>query len=138
MATNSLEDVKINIKIKLAGLWVSLVLCYIYGDYFGLYTPNTLEDIIAGKMGPLGNVTEGILVGVSVMMSIPSLMVFLSLVLKPKISRWLNIIFGIIYTLIMIITIPGSWFYYIYFGIIEIAITLAIVWYAWRWPKVAV
>ena len=58
--------------------------CYIYGDYFGLYKPGALQGILKGEMGPLGPTTQGILLGTSVLMAIPSLMVFLSLVLSPS------------------------------------------------------
>jgi hypothetical protein len=69
------------------------------------------------------------------MMSIPSLMVFLSLVLKPNLNRWLNIILGILYTLIILATMPHAWLYYLYLGVIEAVLTLLIAWVAWTWPK---
>lgn len=48
------HNVKIDVKMKISALWVSLMLCYIYGDYFGLYKPGTLEAMLQGRMGPLG------------------------------------------------------------------------------------
>jgi hypothetical protein len=69
------------------------------------------------------------------MMAIPSVMVFLSLVLTPRLSRWLNVIFGVIYTVIIVLTIPGEWVFYVFFGVVELVLTLFIVWYAWTWPK---
>ena len=69
------------------------------------------------------------------MMAVPSVMVFLSLALKPTLSRWSNIVLGIIYTLIILITLPGAWAFYILFGIIEAVLTSLIAWYAWSWPK---
>jgi ABC-type Co2+ transport system permease subunit len=62
-------------------------------------------------------------------------MVFLSLALKPDLNRWANIILGVIYTLIILITMPGSWAFYIFLGIVEGVLTALIVWYAWNWPK---
>jgi len=47
------EDPKINIRLILAGLWISTMLCYIYGDIIHLFKPGALEDMIAGNMGPL-------------------------------------------------------------------------------------
>ncbi len=40
---HGLEDLKINVKIKLAALWASVMFCYIYADYFGLYEPGKLQ-----------------------------------------------------------------------------------------------
>ena len=68
-------------------------------------------------------------------MVIPSLMPFLSLVLPAGVNRWMNIVFGAVYSVIMILVIRGGWHFYILYGLIEITLTLLIVWYAWTWPK---
>ena len=122
------------VKLKLAALWTSVMFLYIYADYFGLYIPGALQKMIAGRMGPLGPTTQGVLLGASTMMAIPSVMIFLSVALKPAINRWLNIIFGALFTLIILITM-WSWYFYIFYGVIEIALTVAVVYYAWTWPK---
>ena len=134
-AETALEDIKIHVKMKISALWVSVMFCYIYGDYFGLYQPGVLRGMLEGKMGPFGPTIQGILLGTSLMMAIPSVMVFLSLALKPNLNRLVNIILGVIYTVIMLITMPGSWAFYIFFGFVEVLLTALIVWYAWNWPK---
>ncbi len=136
----SLEDVKINVKMKLSALWVAVMLCYIYGDIFTLNVPGIVEKIIAGKMMGLVSVTPMLLIGSSILMTIPSIMVFLSLALKPKINRWANIILGLLYTFVMLFTMLIDSFdpwraFYMFLGIIEVAVTLLIVSYAWKWPK---
>jgi hypothetical protein len=68
------------------------------------------------------------------MMSIPSIMIFLSVALKPKLNRGLNIVFGLLFTLIILITMWG-WKFYIFYGVVEVALTGLIVWYAWKWPR---
>jgi hypothetical protein len=67
--------------------------------------------------------------------SIAVITVFLSLVLKPSLNRWLNISLGTIYTWVILLTMPGAWMFYIFLGVIEIVLTALIVWYAWKWPK---
>ncbi len=131
-----LEDYKINIKLKLSALWASVMFLYLYGDYFSLYKTGTLEHMLAGQIGPLGQVTQGILLGTSILMAIPALMVFLSLILKPVVNRWSNTVLGIIYTIIMLVTMLGEWYYYIFLGVLEVTLTSLIVWYAWTWPKI--
>ena len=134
--TSDFEDFKVNVKIKLSALWVSVMFCYVYGDYFSLYVPKTIEGFINGKT-LLDNPLK--LFAASILMAIPALMVFLSIALKPKISRWLNIIFGTIYTAIMMLiaitSIAPWWTFYVFLAIVEIVITSIIVWYAWKWPK---
>lgn len=46
----ALEDIKVNVKLKLAALWASFMFLYIYVDYFHLFMPGSIEDILAGKM----------------------------------------------------------------------------------------
>ena len=130
----NLENVKIHVQFKLSALWASVMVLYIYADYFGLFVPGQLQGMLAGKMGPLGPTTQGVLLGTSVMMAIPSLMIFLSLVLTPSLNRWLNIIFGVLYTLIILVTM-WDWAFYIFFGVLEVTLTGLIAWYAWCWPK---
>ncbi len=129
------DDVRIHVKMKISALWVSVMLCYIYGDYFGLYEPGKLKGMLEGIMGPLGPTTQGVLLGTSILMAIPAVMVFLSLVLKPGPNRWANMILGAIYTLIMLITMRGAWAFYQFLGVVEVALTGLIVWYAWHWPR---
>jgi hypothetical protein len=130
-----MEDVKINVKIKLSALWVAVTLCYLYGDVFGFFEPGIIEEIIAGA--PRGiQITQVTLLAMAISMAIPSVMVFLSLTLKYKANRWANIILGIFYTCFMLFTMLGSTYaYYIFLGIVEVVLTALIVWYAWKWPK---
>ena len=71
-------DAPVAIRQKLSALWASVMLCYVYGDFFGLFSPGKLMRMNAGEFGPLGQATPAVLVGVSVMMAIPALMIFLS------------------------------------------------------------
>ena len=130
-----MSDIKVHVRFKLAALWTSLMFCYIYADYFGMYQPGQLQAMLRGQMGPLGTATQGVLVGAAVMLIVPSLMIFLSIALTPGFTRWLNIVFGIVYTVIIALTMVGAWDFYILYGIIEIALQLLVVWYAWTWPK---
>ena len=130
----ALEDFRINVKLKLAGLWTAVMFLYIYADYFGLYVPGRLQHMLEGRMGPFGPTTQVVLLGTSAMLAIPSVMIVLSLVLKPALNRWLNIIFGLLYTLIILVTM-WSWYFYIVYGVIEIALTMLVAWYAWTWPR---
>jgi len=128
-----MNDAPIDVRIKLSAIWASVMSCYIYADYFGLYVPGTLKKMLAGRMGPLGPTTQGVLLGTSLMLAIPAVMIFLSVALKPVLIRWLNIVFGVVYTVIILITMWG-WAFYIFYGVIEVTLTSLAVWYAWRWP----
>lgn len=132
-----LQDTKIDVKIKLAGLWASTIFCYLYGDYFELYVPGKLSSMLDGKILPLGAVTQEILVGTAFMLALQSVMVCLCLFMKPSISKWVNFTFGLLFAAIvgMVIT-QGGWMFYKMLGLVEISLLLAIVWQAWNWPRV--
>ena len=138
MAETRLDDPKIPVRFKLAALWASLMFCYVYGDYFGLFKPGALQGMLDGHMGPLGPTTQAVLLGTSLLMAVPSVMVFLSLALPAGICRWTSILLGLAYTLIMAVSMPGAWTFYLALGVIEIVLSLSIAWHAWRWPRQAV
>ena len=133
-ARPALEDSKINVKIKLSALWASVMFCYIYADYFGLFVPGAMQSMLNGQMRPLGATTQGVLVGTSLMLAIPSLMIFLSVALPPVVNRRLNIVVGAFYTGIILITMWG-WAFFIFYGVIEVSLTSLVVYYALKWPK---
>ena len=141
MTTNNntakvLDDVKINVKIKLSAIWVTLMLFYIYADILGFYTPGTIEQVVSGEIGGV-QITDGFLFIMAIWMAVPSVMVFLSLALKANVNRWVNIIAAIASILVL-----GTTFFvgefsprYTFQAIVEGVLILLIIWYAWKWPK---
>jgi len=131
-----MKDFEINIKLKLAALWTAATFCYLYGDYFELYTPDKVESLISGE-----NVLSSpmALFIASLIMVIPPLMIVASLLLKPKPNKWLNIIFGAIFTIMQILVAFGSitpWYsFYVFLAIVEAILTAVIVWNAYKWQR---
>lgn len=131
-----LENPTVNIKIKLSALWASVVFCYLYGDYFELYTPEKVNSLLTGS-----NVLDSPskLLIASIILAIPSVMVGLSILLNPKVNRVLNLVFGTIFTLMMLLIGFNSltpWYsFYVFLAFLESIITISIVWFAWKWPK---
>jgi len=133
------EDVKINVKLKLSALWVAVMFLYVYADVRAFYEPGIIEQIISGEFAEVGiTTTQALMLGL-ITMTPPSVMVFLSLILKAKLNRWVNIIFGIFYTGFVLITqfgiILDTSLNFLYSGIVEVILTGLIVWYALTWPK---
>ena len=128
------DDIRVHVRFRLSALWASVMFCYLYGDYFGLYVPGKLQHMLDGH-GPIGPTSQGSLVAASLLLAAPGLMVFLSLALRPALSRWLNINLGVFFSLIVAATLPGALEFYIALGVIEISLTVWITWLAWRWPR---
>ena len=124
---------ELSTKIKLAGLWTSLMILYIYADIFSFYRPGVLGHITEGFMGPLqANQTNIAVAGL--LMAIPALMITFSLVWSSKVSKILNIAISILYVFVNIANLIGeSWIYYIFYGVIEILINLYIIYIAFKW-----
>lgn len=135
--TTTFEDPKINIKVKLAGLWASVMFIFIYVDYFGLYIPGFMQKILEGEVGHTGlEINQTFLLLVIILMIIPSLMIFLSLALKAKVNRLTNIIAAVFKIVVVVAAMIGeTWIYYIFASIVELILLSLIVWYAWKWPE---
>ena len=72
----ALEDIKLNVKLKLAALWASFMFLYIYVDYFHLYMPGSIEDILAGEVFTFDISYVFLLIAMTFVI-IPALMIFL-------------------------------------------------------------
>ena len=133
--TAEMEDVKINVKLKISALWIATLFAFAYVDIFGFMKTGEIERIMAGKIVTF-QIDQVFLFSVTLYMLIPSIMVFLSLVLKPKVNRWTNIIIGILYFVLNLASCIGeTWAFYIFGSVVESLLLLLIIWYAWKWPK---
>jgi hypothetical protein len=131
--TAELEDVKINVKIKLSALWVAVMFLYVYADIRGLYETGSIEGLIAGELGGF-KINQVFLLVSALIMAIPSVMVFLSLALKPKANRWANIIVAIFFVVLNLIGLGTyPWGYDKFLIIVGLVFNALIVWYAWKW-----
>mgnify|MGYP007011069087 CR=1 FL=1 len=131
-----LEDFKINIRIQLSALWTSVMFCYIYGDYFELYVPKKVEGLLNGQ-NMLDSPVKLFLA--TLILTIPALMIFLSLILSPILTRWLNIGLGLfltLFTLLVGISSLSEWrTFYVFLSFLESILTIIIIVKAWNWPK---
>ena len=119
-----------DIRVRLSVLWVFASLNYLWGDVMQLFT------LVGSSNAP--QMSQGKLVGFSIIVEIPVVMTVLSRILKPSANRWANIIAGSLLTAVVLLTtISNPTFGYLFFGTIEIACTSLIAWYAWRSPREA-
>jgi hypothetical protein len=91
---------------------------------------------VAGNIGGM-TVSQGFLLAAGVLVEIPMAMVLLSAVLGFRANRWANIVAGAVMTVVQVATLfaktPAP--YYVFFSVIEIGCTAAVVWLAWRWSR---
>jgi Family of unknown function (DUF6326) len=133
-AETTLKPFSVNVRIKISALWTSMLFVFAYVDLFSLYRRDVRADLDAGEVSGF-TINQSFLLGTTVYVVIPSLMVFLALILRPRASRIANIALSILYALTIIAGAIGDWGYYILGSAIEVALLAAVVYYAWTWPK---
>jgi hypothetical protein len=119
------------IRIKLSGIWVSLMLTYLLGDVLRIFS----GDFNAGQVGGM-QVSQGMYLFMAILMVLPVLMVFLSLNLPYKANRWANILvsaFFFIFNLVGLPTYPSA--YDKFLIVVGLLFNILTVWYAWKWLK---
>jgi hypothetical protein len=134
---NALEDKKVSVQIKIATLWTSLMFLIIYIDYFALYMPGIMEDIQKGRAFVF-DITQGFLLAALTIVTIPALMIFLSVALPAKINRWTNIIIAAVNIPLILFNLAGeAWPHMVIGASIEVVLLCLIIRYAWKWPRIA-
>jgi len=133
----NLEDRQAGTGTKLALFWTALMFFYIYNDIFSMFQPGHVAELADGTLGGI-QFTQPVLVAAALLMSLPGLMVILSLLLKANANRIVNIVFGIFHILVLIATQfmgeTASWVYWRLYEIIEVVILVLITVTAFRWP----
>lgn len=119
-------------QIKLAALWVCLMLTYLLGDVLRIFS----GDFVPGQMGSKGGMplTQTMLLGIAVIMLMPILMVFLTLILNQPVNRWVNILVAVFFFLFNLVGLPTYPSAYDQFLIVVgLGFNVLTVWYAWTW-----
>jgi hypothetical protein len=121
-----------DVKIKLSALWVALMLAYQQGDIMRLYS----GDFMPGGTIDGFPVTQIMWLGMNIMMSIPIIMVYLSITLNYKANRRANLIFAIFFFGFNLIGLPTYPSLYDQFLIIlGLGFNVLTVWHAWKWNE---
>lgn len=130
------EDNKVDVKLKIASLWASFMFLYIYVDYFALYMPNKIADILEGKVFVF-EISQVFIFVALALATIPMGMIFLSVALPARINRLTNIIVAIALIPYMLLNLSGEAWAHMYFAaIVEVILLCLIIRYARKWPRI--
>ncbi len=116
-------------RITLSALWVALVLTYLYGDVLRIFSGDFKAGDMVGKQ-----FTQGMWLGIAILMTIPIAMVVLSLTLDYPTVRWANIVVAILlfgFNLIGLPTYPSA--YDKFLIVVGLVWNVLTVWYGWKW-----
>ena len=134
------QDTRIDVKLVLSALWIAMLIVFAYVDIFGFLRADALRAALDGKMAATGiTVDQVFLVFTIVYILVPTLMVVLSLVLRPRVNRIVNIVVALFYAVsIIALCIGEGWVYYLLGSAVEVVLLVAIVRTAWTWPRTQV
>ncbi|MCA0218426.1 MAG: DUF6326 family protein [Actinobacteria bacterium] len=132
------ETSVIAVQAKLAAAWTSLMFLIIYIDYFHLYQPGEIDDIRGGVIFAF-DISGTLLTIFFAIIAIPALMVMLSVTLRPRVNRAVNLVVASLYIPICVFNAAGAtsdWaFYYVVTIGVEVLILAFILRTAWTWPR---
>ena len=118
-----------DVHIKLAAVWVALMLTYLLGDVLRIFS----GDFKPGEIGGM-EVSSNLYLGMAALMLLPILMVFLVLVLPDGVNRWANIMVAALFFIFNLVGLPTYASAYDKFLIgVSLVFNLLTIWYAWRW-----
>ncbi len=117
-------------QIKLSAIWVALMLTYLLGDVLRIFSGDFQKMMTEGNI----KFTQGMWLGISMLMLIPILMVVLSVILPQPVNRWTNIIVAVFFFLFNLVGLPTYPSAYDRFLIVVgLVFNVLTVWFAWRW-----
>jgi hypothetical protein len=116
-------------KITLAIIWIAVMLTYLLGDVIRIFSGDVTPGEIQGM-----KFTQGMGLGIAVLMVIPILMVVLCLFLPANINRWANIIVAGLWFLFNLAGLPTYRGHYDKFLLaVSMVFNLVTIWHAWKW-----
>jgi cbb3-type cytochrome oxidase subunit 3 len=131
----SLVERKVDTKLIITSAWIAMMCLYLYCDWFSLFRPGQISEMMNGKMGPF-DVSQMGLFSAGLLMVIPSMMILVSALATARIGRIVNLAASAIYFLVNIGNLVGeTWAYYYLFGLLEVGLVIFIFVASLRWPK---
>jgi Family of unknown function (DUF6326) len=135
-ARSTLEDPRMPVQAKLAAAWTSLMFLYIYMDYFHLYKPGTIPDILEGRVFKF-DISQPLLIVFLTIVAVPGLMIVLSVILPARANRVINLVVAAIDIPLAAFELAGgSWLFFYGLGVgLEVLLLVFILRSAWTWPR---
>jgi len=124
-------------KIKISVLWLLNLVTSLGYMIFSIFEPGALQQFLStGEIGGMKMGPEILLIGAIEIVLVPFVMAFLTLILKDLMNRWSNIILGIVYTVLGVLTFGEALGKLSAYGTLMTFLILItaplIVWYAWK------
>lgn len=122
----------IDVRIRMAALWAATMMIFAYVDLFSLFRPDFRAALDQGKVFVF-DVGQPFLLGVTIYVVIPSLMIYLSLVMPRRLNRIVSISLAAIYAITIIGGAIGEWNYYVLGSAAEFVLLALVIRHSWTW-----
>lgn len=134
--TGSRYDQKVNVKVVLSGLWVSMLFVFAYVDIFAYLRADVINGVLDGKVAGAGvDINQSFLILTTLYIVLPALMVTFSLMAPVRFNRPINLVVSVLYAVsVVAATIGETWAYYVIGSVVEVLLLLTIAAVAWFWP----
>lgn len=133
--TNQVSSL-IDVRIRMAALWATTMMIFAYVDLFSLFRPDFRAALDQGKVFVF-DVGQPFLLGVTIYVIIPSLMIYLSLVMPRRLNRVVSISLAGLYAITIVGGAVGEWSYYVLGSAVEVVLLALVIHHSWTWraPK---
>ena len=122
----------IDVRIRMAALWATTMMIFAYVDLFSLFRPDFRAALDQGKVFVF-DVGQPFLLGATIYVIIPSLMIYLSLVMPRRLNRIVNISLAGIYAITIVGGAIGEWNYYVLGSAVEFVLLALVIRHSWTW-----
>ena len=116
----------------MAALWATTMMIFAYVDLFSLFRPDFRAALDQGKVFVF-DVGQPFLLGATIYVIIPSLMIYLSLVMPRRLNRIVNISLAGIYAITIVGGAIGEWNYYVLGSAVEFVLLALVIRHSWTW-----
>ena len=133
--TNQVSSL-IDVRIRMAALWATTMMIFAYVDLFSLFRADFRAALDQGKVFVF-DVGQPFLLGVTIYVIIPSLMIYLSLVMPRRLNRVVSIGLAGLYAITIVGGAVGEWSYYVLGSVVEVVLLALVIHHSWTWraPK---
>ncbi|MFF2487247.1 DUF6326 family protein [Microbacterium sp. NPDC058062] len=137
---NTLDSRRIPVQARLAAAWTSFMFLYVYVDVLNFYKPGVVDGILNGLVWRF-DISPTLLTVFLVSVSIPAVMVMLSMTLPDRANRVTNLVVASLLIPYSIFNAAGTTWEWIAFYVISIGIEVLLLAFilrsAWAWPRIS-
>ena len=137
-SNNAPKIPQIPVQARLAAAWASFMFLYIYVDIFNFYKPGVVNGILSGVVWKF-DISPALLTMFLVSVSIPAMMVWLSMTLPARVNRATNLVVASLLIPYSMFNAAGAtWEWAAFYGLsigLEVLLLAFILRSVWAWRK---